>query len=472
MNLLFALALLAAVAGPTAAAGVPDPEASVAHAAALLRDAAMQSNFAYEALAELCDEYGHRLSGSPQLEAAIDWAASRMRDCGLVNVHKEPVDVPVWVRNEESAQILSPARHDLAMLGLGRSVGTGADGIEAPVVRAESFDAFSALADEAVAGHIVLFDAPYEGYGETVKYRADGASEAARRGAVAVLVRSVGVDGLRTPHTGALRYAEDAPQIPAAAIAFEDANLIARMLARGDEVRVRLQMGAETLEDARSYNVMGELRGREFPDEIVVVGGHLDSWDVGQGAQDDGVGCVLSLEAVRLIQEVGLAPRRTIRVVFFTNEENGLRGGEAYVEAHAEEIDQHFAAMESDSGNGLASGFRLDLRAAGLDDPADEAALEAARAAGLARLEELAPLLEPLGSSEMVLSYSGADIGPLVEAGVPGLGVAHDSSEYFRIHHTAADTFDRIDLEDLRTNAASMAIMLYALGEMDTPPGR
>lgn len=475
--------LLLVLLAPAARADDFDPEGRIATAAERLRAGAFDSRVGYETLAELCDEYGHRLSGSERLEAAIDWAAETMREFGLVNVHKEPVSVPVWVRNEESAAIVSPTHHRLAMLGLGRSVGTGPEGIEAAVVRAASFDEFAALPDSAVAGRIVLFDAPYEGYGKTVVYRGSGASTAAKRGAVAVLVRSVGLDGLRTPHTGALRYAEDAPMIPAAAVSFEDANLIARMLARGDEVRVHLTMGAETLEDRTSYNVVGELPGRELPEEIVLVGGHIDSWDVGQGAQDDGTGCVLSMEAVRLMHELGLVPRRTLRVVLFTNEENGLRGGRAYAEAHADEVGRHVVAMESDTGNGLASGFRFDLREAALGPvaaltPATTEAstngeeghdplLEEARDRGLSILERVAPLLAPLGSGQMVLSYSGADIGPMVEAGVPGLGVDHDTSEYFRIHHTEADTFDRIDLRDLQTNAATMAIMLYALAETD-----
>jgi carboxypeptidase Q len=345
-----------------------------------------------------------------------------MRAWGFENVRKEPVQVPVWVRNEESLEIIAPAHHDLALLGLGRSVGTGPDGMTADVVRVTSFEDLAARPDAAIAGKIVLFDVPFDGYGKTVRYRGSGPSAAARRGAVAALVRSVGPDGMRTPHTGALRYADDAPQIPAAAISFEDANQIARMLQRGDDVTVRLIMGSETLEDGTSYNVVGEIPGTDLADEIVVVGGHIDSWDVGQGAQDDGAGCLLSMEAVRLIADLGLQPRRTLRVVLWTNEENGLRGGEAYASQHGDEIDRHFAAMESDTGNGLADGFRFDLRSGALGDGATEADLEAARARGKAILEEVSGWLEPLGSDRVHLSYGGADIGPLAEAGVPALG--------------------------------------------------
>ena len=463
------LALLFGLGSQCALALEIDPEGRIATAAGPLREAAAASSVGYETLAELCDNYGHRLSGTQTLEDAIDWAAGKMREFGFVNVHKEPVEVPVWVRNAESLEILSPAHHRLAMLGLGRSVGTPAEGITAPITRVGSFDELESLPDEEIEGRIVLFDAHFEGYGETVRYRSRGASAAALRGAVAVLVRSVGLDGMRTPHTGALRYADDAPRIPAAAISFEDANLITRMIERGDEVQVHLQMGAETLEDAISHNLIGELRGRELPDEFVVVGGHIDSWDVGQGAQDDGVGCILSMEAVRLIHELGLEPRRTLRVVLWTNEENGLRGGRAYAADHAAEVPQHFAAMESDMGNGRISGFRFDLREAALNGEGAtiEEALEAARQKGLRILEEFAPLLEPLDASELILAGSGADIGPLAAAGVPGLGVHHDAAEYFRIHHTGSDTFDRIDRADLQSNAAAMAIMLYALAEMD-----
>jgi carboxypeptidase Q len=460
------LASLLVLAQPAVASEV-DPEGRLAPAAERIRAAAYESTVSYEALGELCDNFGHRLSGTETLEESIDWAADKMREFGFENVRKEPVQVPVWVRNDESATILEPARHELSILGLGGSIGTGPEGITAQVVRVANFDELDALEDQAIAGRIVLFDAHWENYGTTVEYRGRGASRAAARGAVAALVRSVGPDGMRTPHTGGLRYADDAPQIPAAAVSFEDANQIARMIQRGDEVTVHLSMGAETREDALSYNVVGEIPGTDLADEIVVVGGHIDSWDAGQGAQDDGVGCLLSMEAVRLIHELDLKPRRTLRVVLWTNEENGLRGGRAYARDHAGEVDRHFAAMESDTGNGLADGFRFDLRAAAVGPDATEEDLEAARARAKDFLEQVSALLEPLGSQRVQLAYGGADIGPLAEAGVPALGVNHDTTEYFRIHHTEADTFDRIDLRDMQTNAATMAIMLFALAEMD-----
>ncbi len=432
---------------------------------------ALTSDTAYETLGELCDQFGHRLSGTPELEDAIDWCAERMREFGLQNVHKEKVLVPTWVRGEESASIVVPRHHELTILGLGRSVGTPTNGIEAPVVVVDSYEELEAIGETAVLGKIVLYDVPFTSYGETVAYRSRGASEAAKLGAVAVLVRSVGPKGHDTPHTGALRYAEDVPQIPAAAVTVEDAERLHRMVDRGTEVVVRLLMDAQTLDDSVSYNLVGEVVGSELPDEIVVVGGHIDSWDVGQGAQDDGAGCIISLDAARIIQHLGLAPRRTLRVVLFTNEENGLRGGEAYLAAHEDELDNHVALIESDTGNGLASGFRLDVREAAVPEDAEdpEAALEELKQVALANLNQLASLLAPLGANQNILAYGGADISPMVKLGAVGLGMHHDTTGYWPIHHTPADTFDRIVKDDLDRNVAIMAIAAYVLADM---PGR
>jgi len=436
-------------------------------AAALLTGAALQGSEAYDDLAYLCDHFGHRLSGTPQLEAAIDWCAQRMREKGLENVRKEEVMVPVWVRGEESAWITVPRRHELSILGLGRSVGTPEGGITAEVVVVADFDELAALPDDAVAGRIVVYNAPYVGYGATVRYRSRGPSEAAKRGAVAALVRSIGPMSYDTPHTGALRYAPDAPQIPAAAITIENAEQLQRMQDRGDRPQVHLEMAARTLDDAVSYNVIGEIVGSERPEEIVVVSGHIDSWDVGQGAQDDGGGCMISMDALALMRKVGLRPRRTVRVVLFTNEENGLRGGNAYRDDHREELEHHVAAIESDSGTALADGFRVDIRAdayPGGDDP--EAWLLEQRAAAVSRLAALSPLLEPLGSGRFFPAGSGADIGPIVREGVLGLGMNHDVGPYFEIHHTRADTFEKVVREDFEKNLAILAITAYVLADM------
>lgn len=462
---LLPLLLVPLLLSPAEAAAEED--ARLAEAIEAILDAAPRSDEAYRRLEELCDDYGHRLSGSARLEEAIEWSAELMRAYGLENVRKEEVLVPHWVRGEEEASVVSPRQHRLHILGLGRSVGTGPEGLRAPVVVVDGFEDLESRPSEEIEGRIVLFDVPYDGYGRTVRYRASGPSAAARRGAVACLVRSVGLPGHQTPHTGALRYEEDAPRIPAAAVSREDALLLRRLSDRGIEVEVRLRMEAETLEDAVSHNVVGELPGSSAPEEIVVLGGHIDSWDVGQGAQDDGAGCMIALHAVRLIQQLDLRPRRTLRVVFWTNEENGLRGGRAYARDHAHETERHVAALESDSGNGRARGFRLDLREAILAGGGGEDELDALREQGLALLERVGVHLDAIDAGRMRRGGSGADIGPLAEQGVPCLGLDHDTSEYFRIHHTEADTFDRILREDLDHNVAVMAAMAFALADLE-----
>lgn len=330
--------------------------------AARLIGTALLSPRAYERLHELCDGIGHRLSGSRPLERAVDWAATRMKADGFENVRRQPVWVPHWERGAEGAWIVEPRLHPISLLGLGRSVGTPPGGLEAEVRVVSRFSELDSLPVDSVRGRIVLFDVPFTSYSATVLYRAEGAKRAAARGAVAMLVRSVGPTSLRTPHTGSMgEYVDSIPRIPGAAISIEDAEMIHRFAARARRVRVRLEMEARTLELARSYNVMGEIRGRERPDEVVVVGGHLDSWDVGQGAHDDGGGCVISMEAVRLIRELGLKPRRTLRCVLWTNEENGLRGALAYADSRGAPSERHVAAIESDGGVERLLGFGVTV---------------------------------------------------------------------------------------------------------------
>ncbi|MCB1035607.1 MAG: M20/M25/M40 family metallo-hydrolase, partial [Acidobacteria bacterium] len=325
---------------------------------------------AWERLTYLTTVIGNRLSGSPQLDQAIDWAVAGMKEDGLENVRKQPVMVPHWVRGEESLEIVSPSPREMHMIGLGRSVGTPPQGITAPVVVVESFDELEALGREAVEGKIVAYAVPWVGYGGTVRYRGAGASRAAKLGAVAALVRSATGLALATPHTGALRYDEDVPQIPAAAITVEDAEWLKRMKALGREVTVHLTMGAHTLSDAPSGNVIGEIVGSERPDEVVVLSGHFDSWDVGQGAHDDGASCMAAWRALVLLHDLGLRPRRTLRVVLWTNEENGLAGGRAYREALGDDVGTHVAAIEMDEGAERPTGFGLGL--AGLDPEAGD----------------------------------------------------------------------------------------------------
>jgi len=417
---------------------------------------AFRTHGAYSDLAWLCDRIGHRLSGSPQLDQAITWAQGRLRAAGLANVHTEPVLVPHWVRGRESAQLLLPAPHRLNLLGLGGTVGTPAGGLTADVVVVGSFEEMEKLGG-AVQGKIVLFDVPYQGYGRTVVYRHAGASRAAKYGAVAALVRSVGPVSLDTPHTGVMDYDPALPKIPTAAVTIEDATLMRRMQQRGERIRMQLELGAETLPDAPSANVVAELRGSEKPDEIVLISGHLDSWDVGQGAQDDGAGTVIAMEAMRLLQSLGLQPRRTVRLVLWTNEENGLRGGLAYREAHRAEFRKIVAALETDSGSERVKSFDLDLPKASAE----------ARASALASLNTtLGTTMAPFGVA-FRLGGSGADVGPMVREGVPGIGMEHAATHYFDIHHTQADTFDKVDRDDLAFNAAALATFAYALAQSD-----
>ena len=417
-------------------------------AASRLLGEALSSPFAWERLAELGDTFGHRLSGSQALEDAIDWAVEQMKKDGLENIRKEPVKVPHWVRGEESLEIVSPRRHTLVMLGLGNSIGTPADGIEAELLVVRSFDDLQA-AGASVKGKIVLFNAPFTTYGETVRYRGAGPSRAAALGAVAALVRSVGPPGLRTPHTGALNYDPAAPRIPAAAVTTEDADRLQRMVDRGTTLRLRLKMGAQMLPDADSFNVVGEIRGRELPDEVVVLGGHFDSWDVGTGSTDDGGGCIVTWEALRLMKKLNLRPRRTVRVVLWTNEENGLRGGTAYRDRYRDQLANHVLMLESDSGVFRPTGFGFT-------------GSDAARG----KIRDIATLLRGIKADQIGPSGGGADIGPAVEAGkVPAMSLEVDGN-YFLIHHTPADTVDKIDPMDMARASGAIAVMAYMVAEM------
>jgi carboxypeptidase Q len=334
------------------------------------------------------------------------------------------------------------------MLGLGNSIGTPSEGIEADVLVVHDFQELEASAART-KGRIVLFNVPFTNYGETVQYRMGGPSRAAALGAVAVLVRSVGPPGLRTPHTGALRYADGVPQIPAAAVTVEDAERLQRMQDRGTTVRLRLKMEAKFLPDADSYNVVGEIRGREKPDEIVLVSGHFDSWDVGTGSTDDGGGCVVTWEALRMMKKLNLRPRRTVRVVLWTNEENGTRGGLAYRDRYKDQLANHVLMLESDSGVFRPTGFGFT-------------GTDTARA----RVADIATLLRGIDADHVGSAGEGADIGPSVEtARVPAMALEVEGN-YFLIHHTQADTVDKIDPTDMSRAAAAIAVMAYVVAEM------
>ncbi len=421
-----------------------------------LIEAALHDTTGYSRLATMTDRFGHRLSGSAALEQAIDWVIAQMRADGLANVRGESVMVPHWVRGDESATLVTPRPTPLHMLGLGMSVGTPAVGITAPVLVVGSFDELTRRAAEA-KGKIVLFDhpfptgvAPMAGYEEAVAYRGGAPSAAAKVGAVAALIRSIESFSIQSPHTGSTRYDTAVARIPVAALSIEDAEMLHRMQSRGEKVVVTLHMNAQTLPDAPSRNVVAELRGSEKPDEIVVLGGHMDSWDVGEGAMDDAGCSVAAWEAVRLMQRLGLRPKRTVRVVLWTNEENGGRGGRGYRDAHAGELTKHSVAMECDNGVFRPNGFRFQ----GSD-------------AGLAMAKDVAALLAPIGAARMERGDGEADVGPILQRGVPGLALDVDDSRYFWYHHSWGDMMTVIDRADFARCVATMAVMAYGLANLD-----
>ncbi len=423
------------------------PEA-VRAAASAVAEAAIGSHAAWERVALWTDTFGPRPSGSDALERAIDWALAALAQDGLQNVRGEPVMVPHWVRGIESAALVSPRPMPLSMLGLGGSVGTPSEGITAPVLVVSSFEELEERAAEVV-GRIVLFDAPFVSYGDTVKYRVRAAVEAAKHGAVAALVRSVASASMNSPHTGGMRYADGVPKIPAAALSVEHAALLHRLSSRGAEVVVHLTMGAKTLPDAPSRNIVAEIVGAERPEEVVVVGGHIDSWDVGQGAIDDAGGFIAAWEALNVVRRAGLKPCRTIRLVGWTNEEHGLAGGRGYRAAHLAELSGHVAAMESDAGF---------FRPTHMAFHGDEASLPAVQA--------IASLLAPWGPFASAPGGPGADVSPLVPDGVPTLSLGSDAQQYFKYHHSPADTPDKLDPDEVAHGVAVLAVYAYVLAEV------
>jgi len=443
----------------TVAAQSPD---SYRAATDRLIEAATKDSAAWNRIAELTDTFGSRIAGSEALEHAIDWTLARMKTDGLENVRGEPAMVNHWVRGTESAELITPRRKSLAMLGLGLSVATPPGGITAPVVVVTSFEDLARRGD-AVKGKIVLFDVPFTQYEATRVYRSTGANAAAKQGAVAMLLRSVASFSINSPHTGTLSYESrlsrgrgtssttETPvrRIPAAAITVEDAQLLHRMQDRGQPITVKLVMNARTLPLAPSRNVVAELRGREKPDEVVVIGGHIDSWDVGQGAMDDAGGVVVAWEALRLMKTLGLRPRRTVRVVGWTDEESSGRGGLAYRDAHAADVDKHVFALESDNGVFRPYGIAV-----------------AASDSAVAMLKRIAPLLSRIGADSVTHGESEADVEPLMNAGVPVAGLHVDGTRYFWYHHTNADTPDKLDPADVAKCVATMAVYAYVVAEM------
>ncbi len=434
-----------------------------------LQDAALKSDYALRQVAWLCNNIGPRLSGSPQAEQAVSYVAEQMRALGL-EVTLEKVMVPHWVRGEERAELtkftgMAPGTtQKIVLTALGSSVATPPQGLVAPVVVVENFDQLQSLGESGVKGKIVVYNVRFDealqdqgfgsdAYGQSVQYRSRGAIEAAKLGAVASLNRAAGSTAFRKPHTGSVSYQPGVNPIPAAALSAEDAELIA-YLARQGEVTLRLVLTPQTLPDAVSHNVIADLRGSEHPEQVIIVSGHLDSWDLGTGALDDAAGVAVAMQTAQLCKQLGLKPKRTIRVIAYMNEENGLRGGRTYLDNHKDDLANHIAAVESDLGAGHPTGFSAHVTPA-----------------ALAMVQPLSRILQSSGAGlvRQVAGSVGADISPLENGGVPGFAPIQDNRHYFKYHHTPADTFDKVDPRHLAENAAVMAVLAYAIASLPEP---
>lgn len=432
---------------------------------AAIKTASLADDYAYRQVAHLTENIGPRPSGSLQAKAAVDYVAGELRQLGLA-VQLEEVKVPHWVRGAETAELTEYAgqaagtAQKIVLAALGGSTATPADGITADVVVVNNFDELKALGRDKVAGKIVLFNDVFDkqkaaaglsfiAYGEAVRYRAAGAKAAAELGALAALVRSVGSADFRLPHTG---FSVPAG-IPAGAVTAEDAELIVHLSAQG-KVRMHLTLTPRKLPDATSYNVIADLKGSEHPDQVVVVSGHLDSWDLGTGAIDDGAGVAVAMEAAEILQKLHLHPKRTLRVIAWMDEESGGAGSQTYTKDHLSDFPNHVACIESDSGAAHPLGFDVKMMTSAAEI-----------------LRPVSSVLQSFGASAIQPSSypPGADIAAMSEAGVPALGLLQDGRTYFHYHHTAADTLDKIVPGELRENAAAMAVMGYALASMKDP---
>ncbi|HJV03617.1 MAG TPA: M20/M25/M40 family metallo-hydrolase [Burkholderiaceae bacterium] len=457
--------LLGAAALPALAAAANDSATLAA-----IRERAMQDSWAYERLADLTDLVGPRLSGSPGAAAAVEQVADAMRKLGA-KVTLQPVKVPHWVRGAESAELVEYAGRPagitqrVVLTALGGSGATPAAGLTAPVLVVHSFDELQAHAAE-VKGRIVLFDVPFDqrmadrglagpAYGQGANYRVNGPRKAAELGAVAALVRSVGGADYRIAHTGAT-FLDDKARIPAAAVTTEDALLMARLSARG-ALKMHLTLTPQTLPDADSYNVIADLPGSDKADEVVIVSGHLDSWDLATGANDDGAGVAGAMGVLATLKQLKLQPRRTIRMVAWMNEENGTRGGKAYFAASKDQLEQQVAGIESDGGSGRPFGVLSSV---------------APKAEPL--FAPLMAALEPIGAGVFTRrdALGAADLHPLEQAGMPVFEPHVDTHSYFHYHHTPADTLDKVNPDDLRRHVAVMSALTWFLANMDQPIGR
>uniref|UniRef100_A0A0N8EUW2 Carboxypeptidase Q n=1 Tax=Heterocephalus glaber TaxID=10181 RepID=A0A0N8EUW2_HETGA len=406
-------------------------------------------NRSYERLALLVDTVGPRLSGSKNLEKAIQIMYKNLQEDGLENVHLEPVRIPHWERGEESAVMLAPRIHRMAILGLGSSIGTPPEGITAEVLVVTSFDELQRRASEA-RGKIVVYNQPYISYSMTVQYRVRGAVEAAKVGASASLIRSVASFSIYSPHTGMQKYQAGVPKIPTACITVEDAEMLSRMALHGNKIVIQLKMAAKSYPDTDSFNTVAEITGSKYPEQVVLVSGHLDSWDVGQGAMDDGGGAFISWEALSLIKDLGLRPKRTLRLVLWTAEEQGGVGAFQYYQLHKINISNYSLVMESDQGTFLPTGLQFT-------------GSEKARAI----MEEVMSLLQPLNITQVFRDAEGTDINFWIQAGVPGASLCDDLYKYFYFHHSHGDTMTVMDPKQMNIAAALWAVVSYVIADME-----
>lgn len=421
-------------------------------------DEVLTNDACYENLRYLTKKIGGRLSGSPQAAAAVEWSKQVMEDYGFDTVFLQEVMVPHWVRGKkEIGRVVNSEKlgsFNVAVCALGNSVGTGSKGVLAQVIEVKDFDELAQLGREKVEGNIVFFNRPmnptviqtFQAYGGAVNQRGSGPSEAAKYGAIGAIVRSVTTSSDNLPHTGSLRYALNVPQIPAIALGTEDSDLLSSLLVDDQDLKFYFETHCEMLEDKLSYNVVGQMTGSEFPNEFLTVGGHLDSWDLAEGAHDDGTGCVQSIEVLRVFKELGIKPKRSIRAVMFMNEENGLRGGRKYAELAQKNGEKHIAAMESDSGGFTPKGFSID---------GDSKVIK--------KIAGWSDLFKPFKIYEFEKGGGGADISPLKAQEVPLIGFRPDSQRYFDYHHAANDTFEKVNKKELQLGAASMASLFYLI---------
>jgi len=412
---------------------------------------------AYRMLEDLSLNIGPRLVGSPQAAKAVEWGKQKMESLGFQNVHTEPCTVPHWVRGAvEEASIITTRGESISIniCALGGSIATPEDGIYAEILQVKSFDDLKTLGEEA-NGKIIFFNRPMdpskispgEAYGGAVNQRGSGAVEAAKAGGVAALIRSMTMQLDDVPHTGSMHYMDTIPKVPAAAISTMGANMLDSLLAIDKNLKIKIKLSCQTLPDIESANVIGELTGTEKPEEVIVIGGHLDSWDQGHGAHDDGAGCVHSIEALRLLKELGLRPKRTIRVVLFMNEEFGLNGGIAYAkEDHHGE--KHICAIETDAGGFTPRGFGVG-----------------ADSVNFPRFARWSYLLDPIDAGRITRGGGGADISELAKLGVITIGLRVDGQRYFDYHHSGNDTIDKVHPRELELGAIAIAIFSYAIAQ-------